>query len=99
MAVVTVALFVAAVCPLGGEGMWGIFGTGLHAVLTTRLRFFVYFDFWNVSKWQGGAYKSSTSHLDHLQNPVLIRDDKIKWLDFGVTQDPENLQPHPGFSG
>ena len=41
--------------------------------------------------------KSSSSHLDHLQNPVLIRDDKIKWLDFGITPDPENLQPHPGF--
>ena len=37
------------------------------------------------------------SHLDHLQNPVLIRDDRIKWLDFGATPDPENLQPHPGF--
>ena len=52
---------------------------------------------WNVSKWLGGAYNSSSSHLDHLQNPVLIRDDKIKWLDFGITPDPENLQPHPGF--
>ena len=54
-------------------------------------------NFWNVSKFLGGAYKSSSSHLDHLQNPVLIRDDRIKWLDFGVTPDPENLQPHPGF--
>ena len=35
--------------------------------------------------------------MDHLQNPVLIRDDKIKWLDFGISPDPENLQPHPGF--
>ena len=34
--------------------------------------------------------------LDHLQNPILIRDDKIKWLDCGITPDPENLQPHPG---
>ena len=23
----------------------------------------------------------------------MIRDDKIKWLDFGTTPDPENLQP------
>ena len=26
-----------------------------------------------------------------------MRDDKIKWLDFGTIPDPENLQPHPGF--
>ena len=31
------------------------------------------------------------------QKPVLIKDDKIKWLDFGQTPDPENLEPHPGF--
>ena len=54
-------------------------------------------DFWDVSKWLGGAYKSSSSHVDHLQKPVLIRDDKIKWLDFGATPDPENMQAHPGF--
>ena len=54
-------------------------------------------DFWDVSKWLVGAYKVSTSHLDQQQTPVLIRDDKIKWLDFGTTPDPENLQPHPGF--
>ena len=46
--VVIVALFVPDVCPVGG-GMWGIFGKplkraiwntlGLHAVLTTCLRF------------------------------------------------------------
>ena len=29
--------------------------------------------------------------------PVLIRDDKVKWLDFGSTPDPVNLQPHPGY--
>ena len=28
---------------------------------------------------------------------MLTRDDKIKWLNFGMTPDPENLQPHPGF--
>ena len=53
--------------------------------------------FWDVSKWLGGAYTSSSSHVDHLQKPVLIRDDKIKWLDFGATPDPENMQAHPGF--
>ena len=56
-----------------------------------------WYDFWIVSKWLGGAYKSSSSHLDHLQNPVLIRDDRRKWLDFGITPDPETLQPHLGF--
>ena len=40
---------------------------------------------------------SSSSHVDHLQKPVLIRDDKIEWLDFGATPDPGNLQAHPGF--
>ena len=44
-----------------------------------------------------GAYKSSGSHLDHQQKPVLIRDEKIKWLDFGKTPNPENLEAHPGF--
>ena len=53
--------------------------------------------FWDVSKSLAGAYKSSASHLDQQQTPVLIRDDKIKWLDFGTTPDPENPQPHPGF--
>ena len=50
-----------------------------------------------MSKWLGGAYKSSASHLDQQQTLVLIRDDKIKWLHFGTTPDPENLQPHPRF--
>ena len=31
------------------------------------------------------------------QKPVLIRDEKIKWLDFGKTPNPENLEAHPGF--
>ena len=26
-----------------------------------------------------------------------IKDDRIKWLQFGRTPDLENLQPHPGF--
>ena len=54
-------------------------------------------DFWDVSRWLAGAYKSLAGHQDHLQKAVLIRDDKIKWLDFGMTRDPQNLQPHPGF--
>ena len=37
------------------------------------------------------------SHLDHQQKPVLIRDEKIKWLDFGNTPDPENLEARPCF--
>jgi hypothetical protein len=31
------------------------------------------------------------------RKPVLIRDNETKWLDFGQTPDPENLQPDPGF--
>ena len=60
------------------------------------MRILKHTDFWNVSKWLAGAQKSSASHLDHEQKPVLIRDE-IKWLDFGSTPDPLNLQPHPGF--
>ena len=67
---------------------------GLHAVLTTCLRFSSVLD-GDVSGWL--ACTSSAGHQDHLQKPVLIRDDKIKWLDFGMTPDPQNLQPHPGF--
>ena len=73
---------------------------GLHAVLTTCLRFSSILkrsDFWDVSKWLAGAYRSSGSHLDHQRKPVLMRDEKIKWLDFGKTPDPENLEAHPGF--
>ena len=51
----------------------------------------------DVSKWLAGAYKSSDNHLDHQRQPVSIRDDRIKWLDFGQTPDPENLEAHPGF--
>ena len=29
--------------------------------------------------------------------PMHHRKDKIKWLDFGQTPDPENSEPHPGF--
>ena len=35
-------------------------------------------DFWNVYRWLAGAYKSSGSHTEHEQKPVLIRDEKIK---------------------
>ena len=50
-----------------------------------------------MAGWLAGAYRSSASHTDHQQQPVLIRDDKVKWLDFGSTPDPVNLQPHPGY--
>ena len=81
---------------------------GLHAVLTTCWRFLsilhgacvafcLYLIFWDVSRWLAGAYKSSGGHPDHQQKPVLIRDEKIKWLDFGKTPNPENLEAHPGF--
>ena len=29
---------------------------------------------------------------------MLIRDHKIKWLDFGTTPDEGSLSPHPGFA-
>ena len=35
---------------------------------------------------------------DQHKNPVLIRDHKIKGLDFGTTPDEGNLSPHPGFA-
>ena len=54
-----------------------------------KLRILKRSDFWDVSRWLAGAYKSSGSHLDHQQKPVLIRDEKIKWLDFGKTPNPE----------
>ena len=49
---------------------------GLHAALAICLRFssvldvvcvVFSFQFWDVSKWLAGAYKSSASHLDHHQ--------------------------------
>ena len=86
--------------PYGLTDMAGL--TIQHVVRTKqefvrKLRILKRNNFWNVSKWLGGAYKSSTSHVDQQQTPVLIRDDKIKWLDFGTNPDPENPQPHPGF--
>ena len=62
-----------------------------------KLRILKRNEFWLVSEWLAGAYKSSASHLDHQQTPVLIREDKIGWLNFGMTPDPQNLLPHPGF--
>ena len=62
-----------------------------------KLRILKRTDFWNVYKWLAGAYRSSGSHTDHQQKPVLIRDEKVKWLDFGSTSDPVHLQPHPGY--
>ena len=38
-----------------------------------------------------GVLRSSGSHSDHQQKPVLIRDKKVKWLDFGSTPDPVNF--------
>ena len=46
---------------------------------------------------KGAPYKSLGSHLEHQQAPVLIKDDNVKWLDFGMTPAAQNLQPHPGF--
>ena len=90
--------------------MWGIFGKplkraiwntlGLHSVLTTCLRFLSVSDGACVACclfFSTGAYRSSGSHKDHQQKPVLIRDEKVKWLEFGSTPDPVNLQPHPGY--
>ena len=48
------------------------------------------------SKWPPGACTSSASHPDHEHKPVSTRDDEIKWLGFGSTPEPLNLQPHPG---
>ena len=54
-------------------------------------------DFWNVSQWLAGAYRSSGGHLDQQHKPVLIGDEKVKWLDSGKTPNLENLEAHPGF--
>ena len=48
-------------------------------------------------RWLAGAYALSSDHLDQHKKPVLIRDHKMKWLDFGTTPDDGNLSPHPGF--
>ena len=67
---------------------------GLYAVLTTCLSFSSFFD---------GAcvpcclFLSTGCYHVCIQIDTMGRDDKIKWLDFGTTPDPENLQPHPGF--
>ena len=50
-----------------------------------RLRILARNDFWDASRWLGGAYVSAGAHPDHNQQPVLIRDEKVKWLDFGAT--------------
>ena len=79
---------------------------GLHAGLTICLRFSSVLDVACVACClflSTGSYhvciqihESSASHVNHAQKPVLIRDNKIKRLDFGSTPDPLNLQPHPG---
>ena len=39
------------------------------------------------------AYKfTPRGHLDHLQKPALIRDDKIKWLDIGNNEDDSDSE-------
>ena len=63
-----------------------------------KLRILTRNNFWDVSRWLAGAYASSSDHLDRHKNPVLIRDHKVKWLDFGTTPDEGNLSPHPGFA-
>ena len=57
-----------------------------------KLRILKRTDFWDVSRWLAGAYKSSGGHPDHQQKPVLIRDDKIKWLDFGNDDDESDSE-------
>ena len=47
---------------------------------------------------RSGGVKWVQVSQDHQEKPVLIRDDKMKWLDFGKTPDPENLETHPGFA-
>ena len=98
--------FVPTECPVG-VGMWGIFGKplkraiqntpGLHAVPTTCLRFLSALD---------GACVACCLFLLTGSPHVLIqirttrccfRDEKTKWLDFGETPDPENLEAHTGF--
>ena len=63
-----------------------------------KLRILTRNDFWDVSRWLAGAYASSSDHLDQHKKPVLIRDHKIKWLDFGTTPDEGSPSPHPGFA-
>ena len=62
-----------------------------------KLRILTRNDFWDVSHWLAGAYAPSSDHLDQHKKPVLIRDHKMKWLDFGTTPDEGNLSPYPGF--
>ena len=55
-------------------------------------------DFWGVEMARRGLVFSQRSGPPaETCVDQLIRDDKIKWLDFGMTPDPENLQPHSGF--
>ena len=63
-----------------------------------KLRILTRNNFWDVSRWLAGAYASASDHLGQHKNPVLIRNHKMKWLDFGTTTDEGNLSPHPGFA-
>ena len=87
--------------------MWGIFGKplkraicntlGLPAVLTTCLRFLSVSDGACVACCLFFSTGSCHVFIQIQQEPVLIRDEKVKWLDFGSTRDPVHLQPHPGY--
>ena len=81
--------------------MWGIFGKpvkgaiwntpGLLAGLTTCLRFSSIFEMlvlFAASFCSLAAAMSSYKFTPHQQKPVLIRDEKVKWLNFGSTPDP-----------
>ena len=53
---------------------------------------------WVCKRARSGGVKWVQVSQDHQEKPVLIRDDKIRWLDLGKTPDPENLETHPGFA-
>ena len=40
--------------------------------------------------WGGGGYATTTSHETQHKKPVLISDEKIKWLDFGCISEGSN---------
>ena len=63
-----------------------------------KLRIFGLKDFWDISCWLGGAYTAAGAHSDHNKQPLLFRDKKVKWLDFGATSfgASATLVLHPG---
>ena len=88
--------------------MWGIFEKplkraiwntlGLHAVLTTCLRFSSGLDGACVACCQAGRCIQvlRQPHRPSAETRVDPRR-KVKWVDFISTSDPVNLQPHPGY--